>query len=84
MIRTNAKDAPAGAYKESAASWADGITFLPFNRTGREKDDREVVENSVRQDVAFLRSHLLIKPSVLITGWYYNLSTGLVEVVTDI
>ncbi|KAH8797268.1 carbonic anhydrase [Xylogone sp. PMI_703] len=48
---------------------------------GMEKDEREIVENSVKQDVRFLRGHPLIKSTVIITGWYYDLHTGRVEEV---
>jgi carbonic anhydrase len=38
--------------------------------------ERERVERSVRQDVLYLKSHPLVKESVLVTGWVFDLHTG--------
>src|SRR5271156_895541 len=38
--------------------------------------ERERVERSVRQDVLYLKTHPLIKESVLVTGWVFDLHTG--------
>ena len=44
----------------------DAIDFLPFSDP----------EESVRDDVAYLKGHELIKKVSVISGWVYNVKTG--------
>ncbi|KIN06783.1 hypothetical protein OIDMADRAFT_21737 [Oidiodendron maius Zn] len=69
---------PGGPFKSDALPWAEAISTQPFHmRPGDTERDR--IERSVRQDVQYLKSHPLVKPATLITGWVYDLHTGLVE-----
>ncbi len=43
--------------------------------------DRERVERSVKLDVQYLRMHPLVKETVKVTGWVFDLHTGKVEPV---
>ena len=61
------------------ADTSETIPFLAYRRTGKETSDNEIVVESIREDVRFLRQHPLIKDSTRITGGFYNLATGLVE-----
>jgi carbonic anhydrase len=77
IVAKNDKSVPGGGFKENALPWAEAIAYQPFHpRPG--DTEREIVERSVRQDVQYLKSHPLIKPGILITGWVYDLHTGLV------
>ena len=80
IIAANDNTAPGGGWKPEALAWAEAMAFQPF--TARKGETaRERVETSIRQDVAFLKGHALIKPTVKITGWLYDLETGKVEEV---
>lgn len=80
MISENDPNAKGGPFKEGAVAWAESLAFLTFNAREGETE-RERIERSVVQDVQFLKAHPLIKPSILITGWVYNLHNGAVEKV---
>lgn len=79
MVAKNDPLVPGGPFKSGALPWAESITTQPFHAQPGDTE-RDRVERSVRQDVQFLKSHPLVKPSILITGWVYDLHTGLVEV----
>jgi carbonic anhydrase len=80
LVATNDPSAPGGPFKKEAFSWSEAIAYQPFT-TRPNETERERVERSVRQDVEYLKSHPLIKPTVLITGWVYDLHTGKTEQV---
>lgn len=81
QLAKNDPQAAGGPYKEGAAAWADTMATLPFTRKGEGERERDIIERSVREDVQFLRDHPLIKPSVLVTGWFFNMHNGRVEPV---
>ena len=64
-LRRILKQSHPGA-KEDAI---DAIDFLPFTS----------VEQSVRDDVAYLKGHELIKKESVISGWVYDVKTGKVS-----
>lgn len=77
-VARNDPSMSGGPFKSDALPWAEAISTQPFHmRPGDTERDR--VERSVRQDVQYLKSHPLVKPATLITGWVYDLHTGLVE-----
>jgi carbonic anhydrase len=80
LVATNDPLAPGGPFKKEAFAWSEAIAYQPFT-TRPHETERERVERSVRQDVEYLNSHPLIKPTVLITGWVYDLHTGKTEQV---
>ncbi|KAH8802491.1 carbonic anhydrase [Xylogone sp. PMI_703] len=80
MIAENDPKAKGGPFREGAAAWAESLAMLPFDIKEGETE-REIVDRSVVQDVKFLRAHPLIKPSIPVTGWVYNLHNGKVEPV---
>ena len=56
---------------------AEGEVKAKKNEVKNEKAmERELVERSVRQDVLYLKTHPLVKESVLVTGWVFDLHTG--------
>lgn len=67
-----------GAFLEGAEQWANAMPFVPFDWKEGETE-RQALDRSVVEDVLFLRRHPLIKPSIPLTGWVYNGSTGAVE-----
>jgi carbonic anhydrase len=71
----------SGQLGPAAEAHAQSIATLPFTRKGGETDEKEIVVNSIRQDVEFLRSHPLVKETVKVTGWYQDLHDGLVHEV---
>ena len=73
--------APSGQFGPAALAHAQNIPTLPFARTGDETDEKEIVLNSIRHDVEFLRGHPLVKETVKITGWYQDLHDGSVHEV---
>jgi carbonic anhydrase len=79
VIAKNDPNVPGGPWKDGPrSSWAESMTFLPFPGADSE---RERVEKSVVLDVQYLQSHPLIKPTVKLTGYVYDLHTGKVEEV---
>ena len=78
MIGTNDPNMKDGPFLDGATQWAESLAFLPFSKREGETE-REVVDRSVVEDVHFLRKHPLIKPSIPITGWVYNLENGAIE-----
>ena len=78
MITQNDPNAKDGPFLNGSKQWAEGLTYHAFS--WKEGDtEREVLERSVVEDVQFLRSHPLIKPSIPITGWIFNQDNGAVE-----
>ncbi|CAE6460856.1 putative protein Mb1315 [Mycobacterium bovis AF2122/97] [Rhizoctonia solani] len=55
----------------SIAPHADQIAFLPFSD----------VEQSIKEDVEFIRSHPLILKDAKISGWVYEVETGKIRQV---
>ena len=81
IIAANDASVPGGGWKPEALAWAESIAFQPFTSQAGETA-KERIERSIRQDVAFLKAHPLIKPTVKITGWLYDLETGKVEEIS--
>jgi carbonic anhydrase len=50
--------------KPESAALVDSLAFLPF------KD----VDQSVKEDVAFLKNHPLVHPDTKLSGWTYQVS----------
>ncbi|KAJ9610998.1 hypothetical protein H2204_015283 [Knufia peltigerae] len=67
-----------GPFLEGADLWIQGVAWVPFDWKEGETE-RQALDRSVVDDVLFLRRHPLMKPSIPITGWVYNGSTGAVE-----
>jgi len=81
IIAANDPSVPGGGWKPEALAWAESLAFQPFtSRAGETAKER--IEKSITQDVAYLKAHPLIKPTVKITGWLYDLETGKVEEVS--
>ena len=57
----------------SAAVEVDKIDFHPFGH----------LENSVKDDVEFLKGHPLVLKESIITGWIYEVETGKVRKLID-
>lgn len=53
----------------AAAEEIDSIDFLPFHE----------LENSVKDDVEYLKKHPLVLDETTITGWVYDVKTGKVS-----
>lgn len=51
----------------------DHIDFLEFNE----------LEQSVKEDVSYLKEHPLLLPETIISGWVYDVGTGKVRSVAD-
>jgi carbonic anhydrase len=80
LIAQNDPASPGGPFKEGALAWAEAIAYQPF--TGKPGDsERDKIERSVKQDVLYLKSHPLIKASIKLTGYVYDLHSGRVEEV---
>lgn len=80
LVAENSASAPGGPFKEGALAWAEAIAYQPFR--GQPGDtERQRVERSIRQDVSYLENHPLVKPSIKLTGYVYDLHTGRVEEV---
>ena len=75
VVAVNDPAAPGGPFKKEAHAWSEAIAYQPFTAKPNETE-RERIERSVRQDVEYLKSHPLIKSSILVTGWVYDLHTG--------
>lgn len=67
-----------GPFLEGADLWTQGVAWVPFDWQAGETE-RQVLDRSVVDDVSFLRRHPLMKPSIPITGWVYDGTTGAVE-----
>ena len=67
-----------GAFLDGGKLWTQLVAWLPFDWEEGETE-AQVLERSVVEDVQFLRRHPLMKPSIPITGWIYDGSTGRVE-----
>lgn len=78
MFVKNDKDAPGGPFKPGVVTWAEGLNFMGVPKGGSE---RERLVSCLKQDVRFLRSHPLLKPSLRVSGWIYDLKTRRVEKV---
>lgn len=78
IIIKNEPNQLGGVWKKGAAAYAETITSLPFPQGATE---RERLLSSVKNDVEFLRLHPLMKPDVRVTGWIYDLKTGVAEKV---
>jgi carbonic anhydrase len=76
IIKENDPNAPGGPWKPGAFAYAEAVALIPFPKGGTEK---ERLEKSVKQDVKFLRAHPLLRPRTAITGWIYDIKTGVVE-----
>lgn len=82
MVRENDHSAIGGPFKDGATAYAEALSYLPFTRkTEGGETEREQIERSVVQDVHYLRNHRLIKESIKITGYVFDLQTGKVEEV---
>ncbi|KAH0841661.1 hypothetical protein AYO21_01105 [Fonsecaea monophora] len=80
MIINNDPTMKDGPFLEGSKQWAEALTYYAFSWKEGETE-RQVLERSVVEDVQFLRSHPLIKPSIPITGWIFNQGNGAVEEV---
>ena len=80
MLATNDPQRPGGPFKKEASAWSEAIAYQPFTARPNETE-RERIERSVRQDVEYLKSHPLVKPTVSVTGWVFDLHTGKAEQV---
>jgi carbonic anhydrase len=80
QIANSATDDSEHRHPLVAPAWVSTIPWLGFN-VRKGETERERLERSVQEDVVFLRNHPLLKPTVKVTGWYYNLATGIVEPV---
>jgi carbonic anhydrase len=80
VIKTNDPNSPGGPWKPAALAWAESIAFQPFI-VGKNETVLQGIENSVTQDVAYLKAHPLIKESIKITGYVFDLETGKVTQV---
>jgi carbonic anhydrase len=80
LISGNDPKAKGGPFRDTkaAASYQEALAFMGFARREGESD-HEVLVHSIVQDVEYLRNHPLIKPSIPVTGWLYDLHTGAVE-----
>jgi hypothetical protein len=78
MIAKNDDAAPGGPFKSGALTWAESLNFLGVSTGGSE---HERLVRCVTQDVHFLRSHPLLKPSIHVSGWIYDIKSRLVEKV---
>jgi carbonic anhydrase len=72
MIAKNDDAAPGGPFKSGALTWAEGLSFMGVPTGGSEHGR---IVRCVKQDVQFLRSHPLLKPSIHISGWIYDVKT---------
>lgn len=81
VIATNDPNVPGGPWKPEALAWAQSIAFQPF-KVGKDETVLQGIKNSIIQDVAYLKAHPLMKASVKITGWLYDLETGEVTEVS--
>ncbi len=80
LVKENSPSSVGGPFKAGALAWAKAISYQPF--MGEEGDsERERLERSVVEDVSYLASHPLVKPSIKLTGYVYDLHTGRVEEV---
>jgi carbonic anhydrase len=66
-----------GPFLEGAELWTQSVAWVPFDWKDGETE-RQVLDRSVVEDVQFLRRHPLMKPSIPITGWVYDGTTGAV------
>ena len=80
QIAKSAADDSDDRYSLVAPAWVNTVPWLGFN-VRKGESERERLERSVQEDVVFLRNHPLLKPTVRVTGWYYDLATGIVEPV---
>ncbi len=80
VIATNDPNAPGGPWKPDALAWAEAMAFQPF-KVAKAETVLQGIEKSIVQDVAYLKGHPLIKASVKITGWLYDIETGKVTQV---
>ncbi|KAH8798543.1 carbonic anhydrase [Xylogone sp. PMI_703] len=76
MIAKNDADAPGGPFKPGALTWAESLNFMGIPKGGSEHDR---LVRSVKQDVQFLHSHPLWRPSIHVSGWIYDINTRWVE-----
>ncbi|KAH8797267.1 carbonic anhydrase [Xylogone sp. PMI_703] len=76
IIAQNDPNAPGGPFKQDAYAYAEAMAYIPFPDGETE---RERLEKSVKQDVMFLRTHPLWKPHTKVSGWIYDLKTGVAE-----
>jgi carbonic anhydrase len=67
---------PGVAPAPAAEDEGDGVKAKKNGFKDEKAMERERVERSVRQDVLYLKTHPLIKESVLVTGWVFDLHTG--------
>jgi carbonic anhydrase len=83
IIATNDPSAPGGPWKPGALAWAESLAYQAFipapGKDSKDVSERERVERSVKLDVEYLRMHSLIKETVKISGWVFDLHTGKVE-----
>jgi carbonic anhydrase len=56
-------------YPEANQAAIDAIDFYPFSH----------LEQSVKDDVAYLKGHALVKKDSVISGWVYDVKTGKVS-----
>lgn len=81
VIKTNDPTVPGGPWKPGALAWAEAMAFQPFTALEGESP-RDRVVRSITQDVHYLKSHPLIKASIKITGYLYDLEDGTVTEIT--
>lgn len=73
----NNDDGASGQFVGPAAfPHGQTVATFPFTKHGNEVDEKEIIVNSIIQDVEFLRNHPLVKPTVKVTGWYQDLGDG--------
>ena len=68
QLRALVKDAAPG--NEAVAQEVDKLDFLEFPK----------LEDSVKDDVEFLKGNSLVLPDTKITGWTYDVQTGTASV----
>ena len=59
------------SYPNANTTKIDAIDFLPFSDID--------IEQSVKNDVNYLKDHELIKKDIVISGWVYDVKTGKVS-----
>jgi carbonic anhydrase len=80
-ITKNDPSMKGGAFLDGAKQWAESLAYQAFSSPKDGATQREILVTSVVDDVLYLRTHPLVKPSIPITGWIFDQETGLVEEV---
>lgn len=66
QLREKLKGSAEGGDAEKVAVAADGIEFLEFSD----------VDESVKEEVEFVKTHALILKETEVTGWVYHVESG--------